>query len=352
MRTWLHDFWIPYSESRHAELRVIHTATRPTQAPGAYRPLPQTGSFRVIPIRGSRVPGSGANLPRAADLAQAIAGSDVLYFDNGYVLQDVVALKAARTAGVRIISGHHSVILHAGTGLSAALHNASWNLLGKRMLARFDAVHALNSTDEAYLRRAGGKNVCAIPLPIDLRTFNPGAKRSRFTVLFVGRLHAQKGIDRLQKIAQALLESDSGIDVRIVGAGPQEELVSALARNAHVTTLSRLERPQVAAEMRAAHVLVAPSRSETFGFVAAEALASGTPVLCTPTNGFVDLVNEGNGAIVQDADIPAAWLAAVRRIRTLSGDEYAGLCERARASVEWLGFDVVAAGMDELLAKR
>lgn len=352
MRTWLHDFWIPYSESRHVELRVVHTTTRPTQAPGAYRPLPQTGSFRVIPIQGSRVPGSGANLPSAADLAQAIDGSDVLYFDNGYVLQDVVALKAARIAGVRTISGHHSVILHTGTGLSAALHNASWNLLGKRMLGRFDAVHALNSSDEAYLRSAGGRNVRVVPLPIDLRTFCPGAKRSRFTVLFVGRLHAQKGIDRLQKIVQALLASDSEIDVRIVGAGPQEDLVASLARNHHVTTLSRLERPQVAAEMRAAHVLVAPSRSETFGFVAAEALASGTPVLCTPTNGFVDLVNERNGAIVQDADNPATWLEAVNRIRALSADDYAALCERARVSVQRLGFDAVAAGMDDLLAKR
>ena len=352
MRTWLHDFWIPYSESRHAELRVIHTATRPTQAPGAYRPLPQTGSFRVIRIPGRRVPGSGANLPAAADLADAIAGSDVLYFDNGYVLQDVVALKAARTAGVRTISGHHSVILHAGTGLSAALHNASWNLLGKRMLARFDAVHALNATDEAYLRNAGGKDVRVVPLPIDLQTFCPGAKRSRFTVLFVGRLHAQKGIDRLQKIVRALLESENEIDVRIVGAGPQEDLVAELARNPHVSTLNRLERPQVAAEMRAAHVLVAPSRSETFGFVAAEALASGTPVLCTPTNGFVDLVDERNGAMVRDADNPAAWLEAVRRIRALNAGEYAALCERARASVERLGFDAVAAGMDDLLAKR
>lgn len=276
----------------------------------------------------------------------------MLYFDNGYVLQDLVALKAAHAAGVRTVSGHHSVILHAGTGLSAALHNASWNLLGKRMLARFDAVHALNSTDEAYLRSAGGKDVRVVPLPVDLGTFCPGAKRSRFTLLFVGRLHAQKGIDRLQKIVQALLESDSGIDVRIVGAGPQADLVATLARNPHVTTLSRLERPQVAAEMRAAHILIAPSRSETFGFVAAEALASGTPVVCTPTNGFVDLVDGRNGAIVQDADNPAAWLEAVRRIRMLNADDYAALCGRARASVERLGFDAVAAGMDELLAKR
>lgn len=126
--------------------------------------------------------------------------------------------------------------------------------------------------------------------------------------------------------------------------------MEALARDSRVTIRSGLERAQVASEMRAAHVLIAPSRSETFGFVAAESLASGTPVVASPTHGFLDLVNSENGAIVQQADDVQVWLQAIDRIRALPHDQYCRLCASASAGAHRLGFERVAAGMDELLA--
>lgn len=349
MRTWLHDFWIPYTRTRQLQLRVVHTGTRPTHASNAYRPLPTVETLSITCVPGIPVPGSGARLPRATDLARAIANSDVLYFDNGYVFQDEVALRAARIAGVRTISGHHSVILHAGTGPAALVHNIAWNSVGKRLLRRFDSVHALNGTDAAYLRSAGGRDVRIVPLPVDRHTFFPGEKREPFTVLFVGRLHPQKGIDRLARIARSLLGEDRHLEIRIVGAGPQEDVVAPLTKDPRVRLLHRLERPQVAAEMRAAHVLLAPSRSETFGFVAAEALASGTPVICTPTNGFLDLVNSANGAILSEPDDTGAWIREIERVRSLTPKNYADLSMHAKTSVERLGFESVSAEMDNML---
>jgi glycosyltransferase involved in cell wall biosynthesis len=350
MRTWLLDFWTPYTAQRNLELQVVHTGTRPASSAAAYKPLPTSDRIRIVQINGRPIPGSGANLPSVAELAGAIEGSDALYFDNGYVLQDIISLRSAKISGVRAISGHHSVILHRDSGIAGSFHNAVWNAIGKRVLPRFAAVHALNAADAAYLRSIGGQNVSVIPLPVDLDTFTTGEKAAEFTVLFVGRLHMQKGIDRLVRIVDGLLK-EPNISVRIVGAGPDAGRLQRFERVPRVVTLSGLSRECVASEMRRAHALVAPSRTETFGFVAAEALASGTPVVASATNGFLDLVTGSNGRIIRDAEDTAAWVRSILAIRDLSTTSYSELCREARSSVMRLGFDNIALGMDALIAK-
>lgn len=350
MRTWLVDFWMTYAEERNIDLRVIHTATRPAISAAAYKPLPASDHVRIVEIRGRSVPGSGANLPHVAELAEAIAGSDVLYFDNGYVLQDVISLQAARMSGARAISGHHSVILHRDSGIFGFFHNAVWGAVGKRVLPRFAAVHALNTSDASYLSRIGGRNVSVVPLPVDLNTFVPGEKASEFTVLFIGRLHMQKGIDRLVRVIDALL-NEPNILVRIVGAGPEADRLQRFEGVSRVAMLSGLSRDAVADEMRRAHVLIAPSRTETFGFVAAEALASGTPVLGSATNGFIDLITDSNGGIVRDSEDTAEWVRSILSIRDLDANAYSASCREARSSVMRLGFDNISVGMDSLIAK-
>jgi len=304
----------------------------------------------MLQIAGVVLPGSGARLPRANVLVDAIADCDLLYVDNGYILQDWVALRAARRLRIPSISGHHSVILHEGTGAGAFTHNLAWELFGRRLLRRFDRVHALNRTDAAYLERAGAKDVRVARLPIDITTFHPAAKADVFTVLFVGRLHPQKGIDRLQHFIPLLLDRLGGrVRVRIVGAGPEAQRLEPFRSDSRVQILPPIDRAAVAAEMRAAHVLVAPSRTETFGFVVAEALASGTPVVCTRTNGFVDLVSSENGQLINDPDQAEAWLDAITRIHRLPPERYSELSHRARESAAHLGFEAVAAEFDELL---
>ena len=65
---------------------------------------------------------------------------------------------------------------------------------------------------------------------------------------------------------------------------------------------------------RAADVCLVPSRSESFGLVALEAAACGTPVVASAVGGLTTLVDHGHtGFLVEDPD-PAAYAAAVRRV--------------------------------------
>ena len=65
---------------------------------------------------------------------------------------------------------------------------------------------------------------------------------------------------------------------------------------------------------RAADVCLVPSRSESFGLVALEAAACGTPVVASAVGGLTTLVDHGHTGFLVDEPDPAAYAAAVRRV--------------------------------------
>ena len=301
-------------------------------------------------MRSWQLPVSGGRVPYERSLRADFSGHDVVYFDNGYALQDLVAVKAAKHAGVPIISGHHAVIVHSNDSLSGRMHNAAWFTIGRRQIRRFDAIHALNATDGEMLRRAGGHHVAVIPPPIDRGLFALREKAARPTALFVGRLHHQKGADILLQIVPALKKHMGDLRVQIAGDGPFAGRVAQLAAIDGVEVLGSVERERVAALMGKAHVLIAPSRSETFGFVAAEALSSGTPVVCSMTNGFRDLVMPSTGHLLFDGSDTGEWCRTVSDVMNWYSKEPAlQIQERTRGSVARLQFDVVASRTAEFL---
>ncbi len=301
-------------------------------------------------MRSWRLPVSGGRVPYRTALREAFSGQDVIYFDNGYALQDVVALTAAKRLGVPIISGHHAVIVHSMDSVSGLMHNAAWFAVGRGQLKRFNAVHALNATDAEMLKRAGGKHVAVVAPPIDRDLFAVREKSPGPTALFVGRLHHQKGADALLQIVPALKSRFSDLRIQIAGDGPLAGLLAPLQAIEGVKLLGTVERAKVAALMGEAHVLLAPSRSETFGFVAAEALSSGTPVVCTMTNGFRDLVRPSTGRVLSGTNGAEEWCAAVADVMEwYEREPVSEIQNRTRESVARLDFEAVAAQMDSLL---
>ena len=310
VRSWLVDFWRRYLDTRQATLDIVHTGTRPSRHADSYLPLPSDPRISIETLKGPVLPGSGGHLPSERALARSLEGSDVCYFDNGYALQDVVVLNAAQRARIPVISGHHAVIKFGG------LHDVAWNSIGRRMMRRFDAVHTLNVRDAQYLRSVGARNVHLIPIAVDLQTFAPRAPRAaQFTVLFVGRLHYQKGIDRLIRIVEFARERyRDAMRFIIVGSGPLHSDLKRIAALSNVTLNASAERDAVAELMSRAHVLIVPSRWETFGVVAAEALATGTPILATDAGAMREMAADGRGEIVYKPDDPAVWGAALEAI--------------------------------------
>jgi glycosyltransferase involved in cell wall biosynthesis len=110
--------------------------------------------------------------------------------------------------------------------------------------------------------------------------------------LYVGRLSTEKGLDTL---LDAWSRLRTPVPLHIVGDGPLATQVGAAAqRLSHVTWLGRRSRPDTQALMGEAMMLIFPSKwYETFGRVAVEAFAVGTPVIAANLGAIAELVEHG-----------------------------------------------------------
>ena len=111
--------------------------------------------------------------------------------------------------------------------------------------------------------------------------------------LYVGRLAVEKGIDDF-------LSLDLPGSKVVVGDGPQRAELEARYRDA--VFLGSLEREALARAYASADVFVIPSRTDTFGLVMLEALASGVPVAAYPVMGPIDVIG-GSGALCSAPEI-------------------------------------------------
>jgi D-inositol-3-phosphate glycosyltransferase len=198
-----------------------------------------------------------------------------------------------------------------------------------------------NTADEAdQLVRwydADPRRTLVVPPGVDLQRFSPGdrqAARERIGVpadavvlLFVGRIQPLKAPDLLLRAAARMLADDPGLRARlqvlVVGAPSgsglaEPQRLQELAAGLGVTDVVRFLPPQppeqLAEHYRAADVAVVPSHNESFGLVALEAQACGTPVVAAAVGGLHTAVDDGvSGLLVQGRD-PADYAAAIRRV--------------------------------------
>jgi glycosyltransferase involved in cell wall biosynthesis len=209
-----------------------------------------------------------------------------------------------------------------GTGPEAAVYGASLSLWQRRLAAQADVVVVPSRFAQERLR--------ALDAPIDharvrvvphvVREF---AQRSNAAAgehaLVASRLAPEKGVElAVQACARA------GVPLVVAGDGPQ----AAALRGAPGARFVGSVAPDELAELRArAALAIVPSRAaETFGLAAAEAMASGVPVVATAVGALPELV--GPDAVVAPGD-PDALAAAVK---ARFGDEAAGTAGLHRIS--------------------
>jgi len=137
--------------------------------------------------------------------------------------------------------------------------------------------------------------------PRDVRAFG-----SDTILLYAGRVAIEKNIEAFLKIK---------IPARkvIVGDGPARSQLAERYPDAHFT--GKLEGRDLADAYASADVFVFPSRTDTFGIVMLEAMASGVPVAAYPVTGPVDVVREGESGAL-DEDLAAAVERAMSLDRT------------------------------------
>ncbi|WP_437099920.1 D-inositol-3-phosphate glycosyltransferase [Streptomyces narbonensis] len=209
-----------------------------------------------------------------------------------------------------------------------------------------------NTTDEAEALRtlygAPGERTEVVRPGVDLRTFRPAggraAARARlglpadaFVPLYAGRIQPLKGPDVLVRAVAELLRLEPGLRRRLLvpvvgghSGATREGTVWKLAGELGVTDVLRACPPvpqeQLADWYRAADVLVVPSRSESFGLVALEAQACGTPVLAAAVGGLPTAVRDGVTGLLVHGHDPVEY---ARRLRWLAAHP-----EEARAMGE------------------
>jgi len=142
-------------------------------------------------------------------------------------------------------------------------------------------------------------------------------------LLFVGRIQPLKGVDvAVRALAAMTARRDAHLVVVGGPSGPRGDEHLAQVEKL-VTTLGVAERghfvdPQphelLSTYYRAADVCVVPSRSESFGLVALEAAACGTPVVAAAVGGLTTLVDDGHTGFLVDDPTPAAFAAAATAV--------------------------------------
>jgi len=127
-------------------------------------------------------------------------------------------------------------------------------------------------------------------------------------ILFVGRIDPLKGIDRLL-MALAKLDTRHNLKLLVIGGDkdsqPEVERLQRLSRSLHiqdsVTFAGIVDQRELPLYYSAADVCVIPSYYESFGLVALESLACGTPIVATNVGGMENVINQGqNGYMVED----------------------------------------------------
>ena len=173
-----------------------------------------------------------------------------------------------------------------------------------------------------------------VPPGVDHAYFSPGSRSgargalglgAEPVLLFVGRIQPLKGAD----VAVGTLAELDDPSARLLvvggasGTGGEAEVerVLALADELGVANQIELVAPQphhvLSTYYRAADVVLVPSRSESFGLVALEAAACGTPVVASDVGGLRTIVDDGRTGFLIDERDPALYAA---RVRELLGD--------------------------------
>ena len=127
-------------------------------------------------------------------------------------------------------------------------------------------------------------------------------------VIFVGRVSAEKSVERCLPIMEKLRERIPNARLAVVGEGPQYKEVQRTFKRDWITLTGYLSGADLHAAYASGDVLLFPSTTETLGFAALEAFASGVPVVAANAGGLPFVVADGEtGFLVAPALPDSEW---------------------------------------------
>jgi glycosyltransferase involved in cell wall biosynthesis len=246
---------------------------------------------------------------RSPALARALAREaqrcDVLHSHSLWVMPNIYPGWIARPASTPLLVSPRGTLSPWALGHSRYRKKLMWALLQGRVVRAAACLHATAEEEYRELRAFGAQQpVCVIPNGIDVPPLSAQGEPERADqariVLYLGRLHVKKGIDRLLRAWTRLAPARPDWCLCIAGPddGGHERQLRALAaslRTPRVTFAGPVYGDEKRALYRRAALHVLPSHSENFGMTVAESLASGTPVIATRATPWSGLIRERCG---------------------------------------------------------
>jgi glycosyltransferase involved in cell wall biosynthesis len=265
-------------------------------------------------------------------LQRSVDSHDLVYFMNAYAFQDLFIWLASRmSANSPVISAQHASMFH-----SNYFHDLYMHTIARTVLSGFAAYHVLNQGDLEAYKKWGLDNIFLIPSGVDTEKFSPlGRERTDFfTVLYVGRLDYEKGIDILLDAIRIVNRkrgaTQQEILFRICGDGPLSQLVQNHADEVpNVRYMGYVTEEELLECYRSADLFVMPSRRETFGLVAMEAMSCGLPVVTSDISGPRTFVRDSFGELIPPRN-SCALASGIEKMHELWTEKPDGFRERGR----------------------
>jgi glycosyltransferase involved in cell wall biosynthesis len=262
-------------------------------------------------------------LPRPA-VSEALErfGPDLVHVVNPAVL-GLGGIWLAKTRQLPLVASYHThlpkYLEHYGMGM---LEPLLWELLkAAHNQAKLNLCTSTAMVGE--LSEKGIQHTALWQRGVDTELFRPAlanpAMRARLhgrhddtgnLLLYIGRLSAEKQIERIRPVLQAMPEAR----LALVGDGPHRQQLERVFEGTPTTFVGYLAGEDLAAAYASGDAFLFPSSTETLGLVLLEAMAAGCPVVGAARGGIPDIVSDGVNGCLYNPDDPASLTTAVHRL--------------------------------------
>jgi len=252
---------------------------------------------------------------------------DLIHVVNPAVL-GLAGIYYSKAMGTPLVASYHThlpkYLEHYGLGM---LEGLMWELI-KAMHNQARLNLCTSTAMQQELGAHGVERIAVWQRGVDTELFRPelasATMRDRLSqghpdaplLLYIGRLSAEKEIDRIKPVLQSI----PGARLALVGDGPHRAELEAHFADTPTHFVGYLAGEDLASAYASADAFVFPSRTETLGLVLLEAMAAGCPVVAANSGGIPDIVTNGvNGYLFDPAD-DAGAITATRRLLEAGAD--------------------------------